>query len=140
MECDVQPFAVVTLVEVVGDAECVMETSWGHDGEVVWVDAGCRAAFDVRPRQIPVALEPPAAAGADLRDRVGEPELRTLEGRAQDACLRAARGQGIAVTNVFGTRAEGAYVVVLMAVESWAQKGEVTCRYDPTNDRTAIAR
>lgn len=136
VECDVRPFAAVTLVAVDGDAECVMNTSWGHEGAVVWVDAGCRATFDVRPRRIPV----PAPHGADLRDRVGEPELRTLKGRAQDACLRAARGQGIAVTEVFGTRAEGSYVVVLMAVESWAQRGEVTCRYDPANDRAAIAR
>lgn len=140
VECDVRPFAAVTLAEVIGDSECVMDTGWGHDGDVVWVDAGCRAIFEVRPARIPVAPEPPATRDADLRDRVGEPELRTLEGRAQDACLRAARGRGIAVTNVFGTRAEGAYVVVLMAVESWAQRAEVTCRYDPSNDSAVIAR
>ncbi len=140
VECDVHPHAMVTLVEVLGEDDCVMDINWGHEDDTVWVDAGCRAIFDVRPWRAPKAYEPAVPAGTNLVDRVSQSELRTLEGRAQDACLRAARGRGIAVTNVFGTRAEGAYVVVLMSVESWAQKAEVTCRYDPTNDTAAIAR
>lgn len=140
LECPVRPSAEVELVEVLGDAECVMDVGWGHDEDVVWVDGGCRAVFEVRPARVPMTLGAPRGGGDDLRDAVGPGELRTLEGRAQNACLRAARGRGIDVTHVFGTRAEGSYVVVLMAVESWAQKADVTCRYDPANDQAAIAR
>lgn len=140
VECAVKPFATVSLVEVQGDTECLMDSSWGHDDGVVWVDKGCRASFEVRPGRIPEDVAAAPAGAVDLKERVGQPQLRTLEGRAQNACLRAARGQGIAVTDVFATRAEGDYVVVLMAVATWAQKADVTCRYDPTNDRAAIVR
>ncbi len=141
VECPIRPSAVVELMDTLDDSECVMDTNWGHDEGVVWVDKGCRAVFEIRPARVPIVVGPPSGGGTgELRESVGPGELRTLEGRAQDACLRAARGRGIAVTNVFGTRAEGSYVVVLMAVESWAQRADVTCRYDPTNDQAAIAR
>ena len=140
LECPVRPSAEVELVEVLDDSDCVMDVGWGHQEDVVWVDEGCRAVFEVRPARVPMSLSPPRGGGDDLRDAVGPGELRTLEGRAQNACLRAARGRGIDVTHVFATRAEGSYVIVLMAVESWAQKADVTCRYDPASDQAAIAR
>ena len=140
LECPVRPSAEVEVVEILDDSDCVMDVGWGHDEDVVWVDGGCRAVFEVRPARVPMTIGPPRGGGDDLRDAVGPGELRTLEGRAQNACLRAARGRGIDVTHVFGTRAEGSYVVVLMAVESWAQKADITCRYDPANDQAAIAR
>ena len=141
VECQIRPSAEVELVEVLDDADCEMDAGWGHDEDVVWVDGGCRAVFEIRPARVPMTVIPPGGSGTgELRDVVGPGELRTLEGRAQDACMRAARGRGIDVTHVFGTRAEGSYVVVLMAVQSWAQKADVTCRYDPANDQAAIAR
>ena len=127
-------------MEILDEADCEMDVGWGHDEDVVWVDQGCGAVFEVRPARVPMTVGPTGGGADELRNSVGPGELRTLEGRAQDACLRAARGRGIDVTHVFGTRAEGSYVVVLMAVQSWAQKADVTCRYDPTNDQAAIAR
>ncbi len=127
-------------MEILDDADCVMDIHWGHDDDVIWVDEGCGAVFEVRPARVPITMDEPGGGNDELRDSVGPGELRTLEGRAQDACLRAARGRGIDVTHVFGTRAEGSYVVVLLAVESWAQRADVTCRYDPSNNQVAIAR
>jgi hypothetical protein len=95
--------------------------------------------FEIRPMTAPVTMGPSPAAD-DLRARVSRPELRTLEGRAQNACLRAARSRQIAVTDVFATRAEGNYIMVTMAVATWAQRADVTCRYDPDNDTAVIAR
>jgi hypothetical protein len=85
-------------------------------------------------------VEGPSTVRKDLRDRVGPPELRTIKGRAQDACRRAAAEREIAVRGIFGTRAEGDYVVVLMGVTTRTQRTEVTCRYNPADDTAIIAR
>jgi hypothetical protein len=138
-ECEVRPFAEVVLVEVLADSGCLLDSSWGHEGEAVWVDDGCRAVFEVRPMTVPVAIGPSETVD-DLEARVSPGELRTLEGRARNACMRAARSRGIAVTDVYATRPEGEYVMVLMGVASWAQRADVTCRYDPGNDTAVIAR
>ena len=139
--CSVKEGAVVELVEVHGESDCVLDLSWGHEDNHIWVDQGCHGTFNVRPAHQPLQPLPTQPdTGTDLRSTVGAPELRTLEGRAQEACLREAINQGIEVTHHYGTRAVGSYIVVFIGVQSWAQKGDVTCRYDPKNDRAVIAR
>jgi len=150
-ECEVKRGAIVELVEVHGESECVHEANWGHEGERIWVDKGCHGTFSVRPAGQPLQPLPVRPASTDLASTVSVPELRTLEGRAQQACLREVAGRGFDVTHYHGTRVEGSYIVVLVGVGSapatgfmgaqqWTPKGDVTCRYDPSNDRAVIAR
>jgi hypothetical protein len=151
-ECPVEPDAVIELIDVLGDSECTLDVSWGHLDDVVWVDDGCHGRFNVRPARTPLQPLPirPTTTGS-LDETVSQPELRTLKGRAENACLREVSRHGVQVTHHYGTRTEGAYIIVLIGVggqpqagfmgaDAWTPRGDVTCRYDPTNDRAIIAR
>jgi hypothetical protein len=151
-ECPVEGGAVVELIGTQGDADCILDTSWGHVENLVWVDDGCHGEFSIRSVRRPLQTFPEGPEGAkDLRSTVSAPELRTLKGRAEQACLREVAGRGVEATHHYGTRTEGEYIVVFIGVRSaprtgfmgaepWAPKGDVTCRYNPANDRAVIAR
>jgi hypothetical protein len=140
-ECAIKPLASVVMVEQLGDVDCVENLSWGQTGDAIWVDGGCRAMFEVRPRPprveaanlgVPVRNEPEPGEG------MAHPRFR--EGRAQEQCRRAAAAAGMRVERFLGTRIEGAFVVALMEVESWSQRLEATCRWDSATDQAVIAR
>jgi hypothetical protein len=139
-ECAIKPAATVVMVEQLGDVDCMENISWGQAGEAIWVDGGCRAVFEVRPR--PPKLEADALAGAPAEPAAGEgmAHPRFRETRAQDQCRSAAAASGLLVQRFLGTRIDGDAVVVLMEVESWSQRREVTCRWDSTTDQAVIAR
>ena len=46
-ECPAETRYGVTLVRKLSEAACTEGTSWGHGGNVIWVDRGCRAEFQV---------------------------------------------------------------------------------------------
>ena len=140
-ECAIKPSAAVVMVEQLGDVDCIENLSWGQVGDAIWVDGGCRAVFEVRPRPSQVGA---ASLGAPVRT---EPETgegmahpRFRESRAQDQCRNAAAAGGMMVQRFLGTRIDGAAVVVLMEVESWSQRQELTCRWDSATDQAVIAR
>jgi hypothetical protein len=140
-ECAIKPKATVVMVEQLGDVDCVENLSWGQAGDAIWVDGGCRAVFEVRPR--PPKLEASALAGAAAAEPAageGMAHPRFRETRAQDQCRSAAAAAGMVVQRFLGTRIDGAFVVVLMEVESWSQRREVTCRWDSATDQAVIAR
>jgi hypothetical protein len=140
-ECAIKPDAGVVMVEQLGDADCVENVSWGHTGDAIWVDGGCRAVFEVRPR-LP-KLDPSALAGAAAAEPAageGMAHPRFRETRAQNRCQAAAAASGMMVQRFLGTRIDGAAVVVLMEVESWSQRRELTCRWDSATDQAVIAR
>jgi len=140
-ECAIKPAAIVVMVEQLGDADCVENLSWGQVGESIWVDGGCRAEFEVRPRP-PVAEAPnrgvPLRAESETGEGTAHPRFR--ETRAQDRCRAAAAAGGMMVQRFLGTRIDGDAVIVLMEVESWSQRREVTCRWDSATDQAVIAR
>jgi len=140
-ECEIKPSAKVVMVEQLGDVDCVENLSWGQAGDAIWVDGGCRAVFEVRPR--PPKLEAGALAGAAAAEPAageGMAHPRFRETRAQDQCRAAAAASGMIVQRFLGTRIDGAAVVVLLEVESWSQRQEVTCRWDSATDQAVIAR
>jgi len=140
-ECEIKPAATVVMVEQLGDVDCVENISWGQAGESIWVDGGCRAVFEVRPR--PPQVEAPSlgvALQAEPEAGEGMAHPRFRETRAQDQCRSAAAASGMVVQRYLGTRIDGASVVVLMEVESWSQRQELTCRYDVATDQALIAR
>jgi hypothetical protein len=140
-ECAIKPKATVVMAEQLGDVDCVENLSWGQAGEWIWVDGGCRAMFEVRPRPPLVeagALGAPVRAEPETGEGMAHPRFR--ETRAQDQCRSAAAASGMVVQRFLGTRIDGAAVVVLMEVESWSQRRELTCRYDVATDQAVIAR
>jgi hypothetical protein len=140
-ECAIKPASAVVMVEQLGDVDCVENLSWGLDGDAIWVDGGCRAVFEVRSRR--PQLEATALAGsASAKPAAGEgmAHPRFQETRAQDQCRKAAVTGGMGVQRMLGTRIDGAAVIVLMEVESWSQRRELTCRYDVATDQAVIAR
>jgi len=140
-ECGIKPAATVVMAEQLGDVDCVENLSWGQAGDAIWVDGGCRAVFEVRPR--PPKLEAGALAGAAAAEPAageGMAHPRFRETRAQDQCRAAAAASGMMVQRFLGTRIDGASVVVLLEVESWSQRRELTCRYDVATDQAVIAR
>jgi hypothetical protein len=140
-ECAIKPSAAVVMVEQLGDADCIENLSWGLTGDAIWVDGGCRAVFEVRPR--PPQMEV-VNQGAPVRPEIevgeGMQHPRFRESRAQDQCRRAAVAAGMRVQRFLGTRIDGAFVVVLMEVESWSQRQELACRWDSATDQAVIAR
>jgi len=138
-ECEVRPSAIVVMVEQLGDVDCVENLSWGQDGDAIWVDGGCRAMFEVRPR--PPRLESDAlrAAGRESKPAEGMAHPRFRETRAQDQCRSLAASRGLLVQRILGSRIDGSAVIVLMEVESWSQRQELTCRYDIPTDQATIA-
>jgi Protein of unknown function (DUF3011)/Peptidase inhibitor family I36 len=44
------PRSEVVLLKQLGGARCVRGETWGNDGNGIWVDKGCRAQFEIRPR------------------------------------------------------------------------------------------
>jgi hypothetical protein len=140
-ECAIKPSAAVVMVEQLGDVDCIENLSWGQADDAIWVDGGCRAMFEVRPR--PPKLDPSALAGAAAAEREpaeGMAHPRFRESRAQDQCRNAAAASGMRVERFLGTRIDGAAVVVLMEVESWSQRQELACRWDSATDQAVIAR
>lgn len=139
--CEVKPSAVVMMVEQLGKDDCIAELTWGQDDDAIWVDRGCRAVFEVSPR--PTRIEPSSLGGEDRGPREtgqGMSHPRFQETRAQEQCRNRAASRGVAVKRMLGSRIEGGVVVVLMEVETWSQRQEVTCRYDPATDQAVIAR
>jgi hypothetical protein len=129
------------MVEQLGDVDCVENLSWGQAGDAIWVDGGCRAVFEVRPRSPRLeanALTSPPAAQPAIAEGMAHPRFQ--ETRAQDQCRNAAAAGGMMVQRFLGTRIDGAAVVVLMEVESWSQRQELTCRWDSSTDQAVIAR
>ena len=140
-ECEIKPSATVVMVEQLGDIDCVENLSWDQAGDAIWVDGGCRAVFEVRPRTLQVeaaTLRAPARAEPEPAEGMAHP--RFLETRAQDQCRKAAVAGGMGVQRMLGTRIDGAAVIVLMEVESWNQRQELTCRWDSATDQAVIAR
>jgi len=45
------PRSEVVLVEQLGGRRCVRGETWGNDANGIWVDRGCRARFEVKPRR-----------------------------------------------------------------------------------------
>jgi hypothetical protein len=140
-ECAIKPKATVVMAEQLGDVDCVENLSWGQAGDAIWVDGGCRAVFEVRPRPPQVAVPSlGVAVRADPGTGEGMAHPRFRETRAQDQCRKAAVAGGMGVQRMLGTRIDGAAVVVLMEVESRSQRRELTCRYDVATDQAVIAR
>ncbi len=46
-ECPADTRYGVTLVRKLSQASCIEGSTWGHGGNVVWVDRGCRAEFQI---------------------------------------------------------------------------------------------
>jgi hypothetical protein len=139
--CDIEPAAIVVLVEQLGEESCIAGLTWGHEGDEIWVDSGCRGEFEVSPA--PPRLEPSSlgqAAGEQRESGEGMNHPRFQETRAQQQCRNLAAGRGVLVRRILGSRIEGESVVVLMEAETWSQRQEVTCRYDPATDQAVIAR
>lgn len=140
-ECAIKPLASVVMVEQLGDVDCVENLSWGQAGDAIWVDGGCRAVFEVRPRPPRLDADALSASGGEVaKPAEGMAHPRFLETRAQDQCRRAAVAGGMRVQQMLGTRIDGAAVVVLMEVESKSQRLEATCRWDSSTDQAVIAR
>jgi hypothetical protein len=140
-ECEIKPSATVVMAEQLGDVDCVENLSWGQAGDAIWVDGGCRAVFEVRPlppRAEAGALGVPVRAEPEPGEGMAHPRFR--ETRAQDQCRAAAAASGMMVQRFLGTRIDGTAVVVLMEVESWSQRQDLTCRYDVATDQAVIAR
>lgn len=140
-ECAIKPSAAVVMVEQLGDVDCIENLSWGQAGDAIWVDGGCRAMFEVRPHQPQMQVVnqgAPVRTGIEAGEGMQHPRFR--ESRAQDQCRNAAAAGGMMVQRVLGTRIDGAAVVVLMEVESWSQRQELTCRWDSATDQAVIAR
>ena len=140
-ECAIKPAATVVMVEQLGDVDCIENLTWGQGEGEIWVDGGCRAMFEVRPRPPKLdagALAGAAAAAPAAGEGMAHPRFR--ETRAQDQCRAAAAASGMMVQRFLGTRIDGAAVVVLLEVESWSQRRELTCRWDSATDQAVIAR
>jgi len=45
------PRSEVVLVEQLNGPRCVRGETWGNDSTGIWVDKGCRARFEIRPRR-----------------------------------------------------------------------------------------
>jgi len=139
--CDIEPSAIVVLVEQLGEDDCIAGLTWGHEGDEIWVDSGCRGEFEVSPR--PPRLDPSSlgrVAGDERETGEGMNHPRFQETRAQEQCRNLAASRGVLVRRILGSRIEGGSVIVLMEAETWSQRQEVTCRYDPATDQALIAR
>ena len=138
--CDVPPSAIVVMVEQLGEEDCIAGLTWGQDDEAIWVERGCRAVFRASPR--PARIDPGSLSGEGQTAGAGEgmSHPRFRESRAQQQCRNAAASRGVRVKRFLGTRIEGDAVVVLMEAETYSQRQEVTCRYDPATDQALIAR
>lgn len=141
VECDVRSPSTVVFVEQLGEESCIPDLTWGHDEDVIWVDQGCSATFLVSPVRQRLAPESLSAVRQDARSGGGGPNHPTFrETRAREQCRNLAASRGARVRRILGSRIEGDAVIVLMEVETFAARGELTCRYDPATDRALAVR
>jgi hypothetical protein len=71
--CPVKADAVVSLQRQTGRNSCQQGVSWGHSGNAIWVDRGCKGIFDIRPW------------------RSEHPDYQTSRERAKAACTKIAK-------------------------------------------------
>jgi hypothetical protein len=48
-ECEIPRGAGVRLITRLSDSPCIQGRTWGYNRNLIWVDNGCRAVFEVRP-------------------------------------------------------------------------------------------
>jgi Protein of unknown function (DUF3011)/Ricin-type beta-trefoil lectin domain-like len=50
VHCNADTSGSVTMVRQISGSPCRQNETWGYDSNGIWVDRGCRAEFEVRPR------------------------------------------------------------------------------------------
>lgn len=92
-----------------GAGQCISGRTFGVDGEVLWVDGGCRAVFEIIPR-----------------GRSG----RSDDEAAMDLCVRTLERHGLQVVRHTGTRGYQRYLDLTFTVRRGWTPANATCRYD----------
>jgi len=100
-ECSMKEGGSARLTIRLSKSACVEGQTWGQGRDVVWVDGGCRARFEVSP-----------AGSAGGTAVAGRPPAAAIQ--AQEACRRQVDSLGLAVQQIVSTTpASGGYRVEL---------------------------
>ncbi len=119
-ECPVKSDAEVRLIRRESRNDCKQGSNWGHDGDTLWVDNGCRGIFEVKPR--------------GSWEAGGE----SLKSRADRACRDRADSLGFDVVRISNSTVNGRYVEVEMPSERRGVRVNLMCRYNSTNNSTEL--
>ncbi len=119
--CSVKSGAEVRLLKKESRTGCEQGRSWGHYGDILWVDDGCRAVFEVRPR---------GSWGSGNE---------ALERQAERACRDRAGSQGFDVVRITSAQVRGRYVEVEMLSQRRGIQVYLSCRYDSTYGSTELS-
>ncbi len=119
-QCPVKSDAEVRLVRKESRTECRKGENWGHYGDTLWVDNGCRGIFEVKPR---------GSWGS------GDESLKS---RADRACRARADSHGFDVLRITNSTVTGRYVEVEMPSERRSVRVNLLCRYNSTNNSTEL--
>lgn len=119
--CAIKAPADVTMARKLSKASCTLGSSWGYEGETLWVDRGCRAEFSVRP----------FSTGGDA----GHMDIR---GRATDACVAMARTHGFGVSEHRILDVDRAHAVLEMAAHRQGISLNLICRYEAASGQARL--
>lgn len=107
--CEIRAGGRVRLLTQVSQAECVQGRTWDYRGTALWVDRGCRGVFEVTAG---------GSWGSDYE-------------RGHDACLEAARKDGMALVREVGSSQAGRFFEFEMDLQHQGSPYAGLCRYDP---------
>jgi hypothetical protein len=113
VECRLKGPAEVRLTRQLSTSSCSKGTSWGVQSDVLWVDRGCHATFQVSPATVQ------APGFADPRETA-----------ALQACSALTRGLGFSVQGQRVTQLGNRNVDVKVNAERNSIKVDLLCRYD----------
>jgi Protein of unknown function (DUF3011) len=67
----------VEMIQQISQAPCVRGSTWGNDGQGIWVDSGCRASFRVPAGGTPAPAVLPRTSRDTARAFSGKPTIQT---------------------------------------------------------------
>lgn len=86
VECPADTKFGVAIAKRQGDAECILDESWGFDDKSIWVSAGCHASFALGGFRLPLEAVPPTALRLTCESK---------DGKRTDCPVDTARGVGL---------------------------------------------
>jgi hypothetical protein len=111
-ECRLKGPAEVQLVRKLSKSSCRQGSSWDYQGDLLWVDKGCRASFQVSPASVQA------------------PGFGNQREEALQACAALIKGLGFTVLEQQVTQLGSRSVDVKVSAERNRIKVDLMCRYD----------
>lgn len=100
----------VALVKLLGESRCALGTSWGFDGDGVWVSDGCHAQFALGGFRLPEAAVPKTAARIVCESAIGELTQCPVDTARGVGLVRQIGESPCVLNRTWGYGAEGIWV------------------------------